>query len=104
MFASLCFGLALNLAIPGIPQGVAVMALIVGMLVAATVSPLSMTIFLVLVSNPELVSVIAGAAVRLHREAGDCADASGRVPADRGRREGRLPRPRSDARASSVTF
>ena len=37
MFAGLCFGLALNLAVPGIPQGVAVMALIAGMLVAATV-------------------------------------------------------------------
>jgi len=63
MFAGLCFGLALNLAIPGVPQGVAVMALIVGMLVAATVSPLSMTVFLMLLSNPELASVIATAAV-----------------------------------------
>jgi len=63
MFAGLCFGLALNLAVPGIPQGVAVMAVIVGMLVAATVSPLSMTVFLMLLSNPELASVIATAAV-----------------------------------------
>jgi H+/Cl- antiporter ClcA len=63
MFASLCFGLALNLAVPGIPQGVAVMALMVGMLVAATASPLSMTIFLILISNPGLASVIAIGAV-----------------------------------------
>jgi len=63
MFAGLCFGLALNLAIPGIPQGVAVMALIAGMLVAATASPLSMSVFLILVSNPLLASVIAVGAV-----------------------------------------
>ncbi|NTU70731.1 MAG: chloride channel protein [Coriobacteriia bacterium] len=63
MFAGLCLGLALNLALPVIPQGVAVLALIVGMLVAATVSPLSMTVFLGLISNNELVSVIAVAAV-----------------------------------------
>lgn len=63
MFGGLCFGLALNQMLPGIPQGVAVMALMVGMLVAATVSPLSMTVFLVLISNPELASVIATASV-----------------------------------------
>jgi len=63
MFTGLCFGLALNLMVPGIPQGVAVVALIAGLLVAATVSPLGMTIFLVLISNPELSSVIAIAAV-----------------------------------------
>ena len=63
MFTGLCFGLAINLAVPGIPQGVAVMALIAGLLVAATVSPLSMTVFLALISNPELISVIAVAAV-----------------------------------------
>jgi len=63
MFAGLCFGLALNLALPGIPQGVAVMALIAGMLVAATASPLSMTVFLILISNPLLASVIAIGAV-----------------------------------------
>jgi len=63
MFAGLCFGLALNLAVPVIPQGVAVMALMVGLLVAATVSPLSMTVFLVIISNPALASVIATAAV-----------------------------------------
>ena len=63
VFAALCFGLALNIAIPGIPQGVAVMALMVGMLVAATASPLSMTIFLVLITNSQLASVIALAAV-----------------------------------------
>ncbi len=63
MFTGLCFGLALNLAVPGIPQGVAVMALIAGMLVAATASPLSMTVFLILISNPLLASVIAIGAV-----------------------------------------
>jgi len=63
MFAGLCFGLALNIVIPAVPQGVAVMAVMVGMLVAATVSPLSMTVFLVLVANPELASIIATAAV-----------------------------------------
>jgi H+/Cl- antiporter ClcA len=63
MFAGMCFGLALNLAVPGIPQGVAVMALIAGMLVAATASPLSMTVFLILISNHELASVIAIGAV-----------------------------------------
>jgi H+/Cl- antiporter ClcA len=63
MFAALCFGLALNIAVPGIPQGVAVMALMAGMLVAATASPLSMTVFLILVANPELASVIAIGAV-----------------------------------------
>jgi H+/Cl- antiporter ClcA len=63
MFAGLCFGLALNLAVPGIPQGVAVMAIMAGMLVAATASPLSMTVFLILVTNPALASVIAIGAV-----------------------------------------
>lgn len=63
IFTGLCFGLALNLMIPGIPQGVAVLAIIAGLLVAATVSPLSMTLFLILLSNPELSSVIALAAV-----------------------------------------
>jgi H+/Cl- antiporter ClcA len=63
MFTGVCFGLAINLAIPGIPQGVAVMALIAGLLVAATVSPLSMTVFLALITNPELISIIAVAAV-----------------------------------------
>lgn len=63
MFAGLCFGLALNLAVPGIPQGVAVMALIAGMLVAATASPLGMTVFLVLLTNLELSSVITVGAV-----------------------------------------
>ena len=63
MFAALCFGLALNIAIPGIPQGVAAMALMAGVLVAATASPLSMTIFLILVTNPQLASVITIGAV-----------------------------------------
>lgn len=63
MFAGLCFGLALNIAVPGIPQGVAVLSLMVGMLVAATAAPFGMTVFLVLISNSQLSSVIAIAAV-----------------------------------------
>jgi len=63
MFAGLCFGLALNQGVPAIPQGVAVLALIAGMLVATTASPLSMSVFLILISNPLLASVIATGAV-----------------------------------------
>ena len=63
MFAGLCLGLALNMAVPAIPQGVAVMALMVGMLVAATASPLSMSVFLILISNHQLASVITIGAV-----------------------------------------
>ena len=63
IFAGTCFGLAVNLLIPGIPQGVAVLAIVTGMVVAAAVAPLSVTIFLALLSDPTLVSVIAIAAV-----------------------------------------
>jgi len=63
MFAATCFGLALHEVIPAIPQGVAVMAFIAGMVVAATVAPLSITVFLALIGDPALVSVIAIAAV-----------------------------------------
>jgi H+/Cl- antiporter ClcA len=63
IFAGTCFGLALNLAVPTIPQGVAVMAVIAGMTVAATAAPLSVTIFLALIAEPSLTSIIAVAAV-----------------------------------------
>jgi len=63
IFAGTCFGLALNLAIPAIPQGVAVMAVITGMTVAATAAPLSVTIFLALIAEPSLTSIIGVAAV-----------------------------------------
>lgn len=63
VFAGVCFGLAVNLLIPGIPQGVAVMALATGMVVSASVAPLSVTIFLALLADPELLSAIAVAAV-----------------------------------------
>ena len=63
IFAGTCFGLALNLAVPAIPQGVAVMAVIAGMTVAATAAPLSVTIFLALIAEPTLTSIIAAAAV-----------------------------------------
>ncbi|MDR3686168.1 MAG: chloride channel protein [Coriobacteriia bacterium] len=63
IFSGVCFGLAVSLIIPGIPQGLAVMAVLAGMVSAATVAPLSITIFLALMTNPELISVIAIAAV-----------------------------------------
>lgn len=63
IFAGTCFGLALNLAVPGIPQGVAVMAFVSGMAVSAMVAPLSVTIFLSLIADPSLAPVIALAAV-----------------------------------------
>lgn len=63
MFAGTCFGLALNLVFPGIPQGVAVLGAMTGIVVAAAVAPLSVTIFLSLLVDPVLTSVIAIAAV-----------------------------------------
>ncbi|HSK47923.1 MAG TPA: chloride channel protein [Coriobacteriia bacterium] len=63
IFAGTAFGLALNLVIPGIPQGVAVMGIVTGLVVAASVAPLSVTIFLSLIAAPELAPVIAIAAV-----------------------------------------
>jgi len=63
MFAGTCFGLALNLLIPGIPQGVAIIGMVTGIVVAATAAPLSVTIFLALIVDPVLTSVIAIAAV-----------------------------------------
>jgi H+/Cl- antiporter ClcA len=63
MFAGTCFGLALHLMVPAIPAGVAVMGMVAGMVSAAAVAPLSITIFLALLSSPGLTSVIAVAAV-----------------------------------------
>jgi len=63
IFAGTCFGLAVNLLLPGIPQGVTVLAIVSGMVVAAAVAPLSVTIFLALLADPALTSIIAVAAV-----------------------------------------
>lgn len=63
IFAGTCFGLAVNLLLPAIPQGVAVLAVVAGMTVAAAVAPLSVTVFLTLISSPTLASVIAIASV-----------------------------------------
>ncbi|TLM99105.1 MAG: chloride channel protein [Actinobacteria bacterium] len=63
IFAGTCFGLALNVAVPGVPQAVAVLAIVTGMTVSAAVAPLSVTLFLALLADPALVSVIAIAAV-----------------------------------------
>jgi len=63
IFSGTCFGLAFNLLVPGVPQGVAVMALVAGMVVSAAVAPLSVTVFLALICDPDLTSIIAIAAV-----------------------------------------
>ena len=63
IFGGLALGLAINLVVPAIPQGVAVMGIVAGMVVSACVAPLSVTIFLALICDPSLTSVIAIAAV-----------------------------------------
>lgn len=63
IFAGTCFGLALTQAVPALPQGVAVMAIVAGMVVAASAAPLSITLFLALITEPTLAPVIAIAAV-----------------------------------------
>jgi len=63
LFAGTCFGLATNLMLPFVPPHVAIMAIMTGMAVAATAAPLSVTIFLALLADPSLTSVIAIAAV-----------------------------------------
>ena len=63
ILAGTCFGLAINLLVPVIPQGVTVVALATGMVVAAAVAPLSITIFMSLIADPELAPAIAIAAV-----------------------------------------
>ncbi len=63
IFAGTCFGLAVNLLVPAIPQDVAVVATVAGLVTAAAVAPLSVTVFLALIVSPSLTSVIAIAAV-----------------------------------------
>ncbi len=63
IFAGTCFGAAVNLLLPGIPQGVAVLAFATGMVVAASAAPLSVTIFISLIADPVLAPAIAIAAV-----------------------------------------
>lgn len=63
IFAGTCFGLALHLVAPWIPAGVAVLATITALCVAATAAPLSITLLFALVANPALLSVTALAAV-----------------------------------------
>lgn len=63
ILAGTCFGLAISLLLPFIPQGVAVIAVITGMVVSAAVAPLSVTIFLSLIADPSLAPAIAIAAV-----------------------------------------
>lgn len=63
VFAGTCFGMALNVAVPSVPQGVAVLGVAAGMCVAATAAPFSVTLFLSLIGEPSLAPVIAIAAV-----------------------------------------
>jgi H+/Cl- antiporter ClcA len=63
IFAGACFGLAINLVVPAIPQDVAVVGMIAGLVTAAAVAPLSVTVFLALIVDPSLTSVIAISAV-----------------------------------------
>jgi H+/Cl- antiporter ClcA len=63
IFAGVCFGLALNLFVPAIPQGVAVVSLLTGMVTAAAVAPLSVTVFIALLAQPELAPAVAISAV-----------------------------------------
>jgi len=63
LFAGACFGLALNVGVPAIPAGIAAVAIATGMVTSAAVAPLSITIFIVLVSDPALAPAIAIAAV-----------------------------------------
>ena len=63
IFAGTSFGLAVNLLLPVIPQHVAVLGIVAGLVVSAAVAPLSVTVFLSLIVDPSLTSVIAIAAV-----------------------------------------
>jgi chloride channel protein, CIC family len=63
IFAGTSFGLAINLALPGVPEHVAVLGMVAGLVVSAAVAPLSVTVFLALIVDPSLTSVIAIAAV-----------------------------------------
>lgn len=63
IFAGACFGLAVNLLVPAIPQDVAVVGTVAGLVTAAAVAPLSVTVFLALIVSPSRTSVIAISAV-----------------------------------------
>ena len=63
IFAGTSFGLTINLLLPIIPQHVAVLGMVAGLVVSAAVAPLSVTVFLALILDPSLTSVIAIAAV-----------------------------------------
>ena len=63
IFSGTAFGLAINLLLPVIPQHVAVLGVVAGLVVSAAVAPLSVTVFLALIVDPSLTSVIAIAAV-----------------------------------------
>jgi H+/Cl- antiporter ClcA len=63
IFAGTSFGLAINLVAPVIPEHVAVLGIVAGLVVSAAVAPLSVTVFLALIVDPSLTSVIAIAAV-----------------------------------------
>jgi H+/Cl- antiporter ClcA len=63
IFAGTSFGLAINLVLPIIPQHVAVLGIVAGLVTSAAVAPLSVTVFLALIVDPSLTSVIAIAAV-----------------------------------------
>jgi H+/Cl- antiporter ClcA len=63
IFAGTSFGLAINLLLPVVPEHVAVLGMVAGLVVSAAVAPLSVTVFLALIVDPSLTSVIAIAAV-----------------------------------------
>jgi H+/Cl- antiporter ClcA len=63
IFAGTSFGLAVNLLLPVVPQHVAVLGMVTGLVVSAAVAPLSVTVFLSLIVDPSLTAVIAIAAV-----------------------------------------
>jgi H+/Cl- antiporter ClcA len=63
LFSATCFGLAIHQLMPGISPGIAVLALMAAMVASAVPAPLSITVFLGLVAQPNLVPVIAIGAV-----------------------------------------
>jgi H+/Cl- antiporter ClcA len=62
MFSGACFGLAVHQLLPAVPTGVAVFAFMAALVAGALPIPLSVTVFLGLVGQPNLVPVIAIAA------------------------------------------
>jgi H+/Cl- antiporter ClcA len=63
LFSATCFGLAIHQLMPGISPGLAVLALMAAMVASAVPAPLSITVFLGLLAQPNLVPVIAIGAV-----------------------------------------